>query len=391
MINAGIYLDHNATTPLRPEAAAAMTAAMAIAGNGSSVHRHGRLARRLIEDAREQVALLVGAEPAEVVFTSGGTEANALALLGCGRRRRLVSDVEHASVLQNAPGAERLPVDGEGVVRIDALDRLLAASSEPAVVSVMLANNETGVIQPLAEIARIARRHGALVHSDGAQAAGRIEVDVRRLGIDLLSLSAHKLGGPAGVGALVTGPDVPLTALLAGGGQERGRRAGSENRIGIAGFGAAADVAARREGMQRLAALRDTLEQRLCRVAPTARIPGAGAPRLPNTSCIVMPGVPGETQVIAFDLAGVSISAGAACSSGKVTGSHVLAAMGVGEEIANCSIRVSLGWTTTDADVERIFEVWTSVYARLCGSGEGSGGLAVASSVHWNPVGKVTE
>ena len=378
----GLYLDHNATSSLRPEAAAAMQAAMAITGNGSSVHRHGRVARRQIEDSREQVALLVGAEPGEVVFTGSGTEANALALHGCTGRRQLVSAIEHASVLQNAPGAERLPVDETGVVCLNTLETMLGASAEPALVSVMLANNETGVIQPVEEIARIAHHHGALVHCDAVQAPGRIEVDAQRLGADLMSLSAHKIGGPAGVGALIVRTPEALAPLVRGGGQERGRRAGTENRIGIAGFGAAAAVAADRDGMQRIAGLRDALERRLRRTAPAIVIAGARAPRLPNTSCIAMPGVTGETQVIAFDLAGVSVSSGAACSSGKVSPSHVLAAMGFGEEIALSAIRVSLGWTTTGADVERFCEVWTGVYARLHGSGNGSETVAAAAMVH---------
>jgi cysteine desulfurase len=239
-----VYLDHNATTPLRPQAIEAMREAMHVAGNPSSVHRHGRLARRLVENARERVAKLVDADPANVVFTGSGTEANALALRGAGRRRVMVSAVEHASVLHALDDAEIIPVGGNGVVRLDALETRLAASDEPALISVMLANNETGVLQPVREIGAVARRHGALLHCDAVQAAGKVAVHFESLGAHLLSLSAHKLGGPAGVGALVVDPSVPLSALLRGGGQERGRRAGSENVLGIVGFGAAAEAAA---------------------------------------------------------------------------------------------------------------------------------------------------
>jgi cysteine desulfurase len=359
-----VYLDHNATTPLRPQAIGAMRNAMACLGNPSSVHRHGRLARRLVEDAREQVAKLVGADPANVVFTGSGTEANALALRGTGRRRVLVSAVEHASVLHALDSVEIVPVDEDGIVRLDALAALVAASEEPALISVMLANNETGVLQPLREIAAMARRHGALVHCDAVQAVGKIAVHFAALGVHLLSLSAHKLGGPAGVGALVVDPGVPLTALLRGGGQERGRRAGSENVLGIVGFGAAVEAAVGLGDSGRLAHLRNELERRLKSFCPSARLFGTAAHRLPNTTCVSMPGVSGETQVIAFDLAGVSVSAGAACSSGKVAPSHVLKAMNVGEDIARTTIRVSMGWTTDVADVDRFVEVWGSIYAR---------------------------
>lgn len=374
-----VYLDHNATTTPRPRALEAMREAMGSFGNPSSVHRHGRLARKLVEDAREQVAGLVGADPANVIFTGSGTEANALALRGAGRDV-LVSAVEHVSVLNAVDGARIIPVDAEGVVRLDALDEMLASSDRPAMVSVMLANNETGVLQPIGEVATLARRHGALVHCDAVQAAGRIALDVASLGVHLLSLSAHKLGGPAGVGALVVDPSVPLSPLLGGGGQERGRRAGSENVLGIVGFGAAAEAVLGCEDSARLAALRDGLERRLKAICPAARLFGASAERLPNTSCIEMPGVSGETQVIAFDLASVSVSAGAACSSGKVTPSHVLKAMGVGEDIAANAVRVSMGWTTNAADVDQFVEVWSGIYGRAQARRAASAPAAVAAA-----------
>lgn len=374
-----VYLDHNATTTPRPRALEAMREAMGSFGNPSSVHRHGRLARKLVEDAREQVAGLVGADPANVIFTGSGTEANALALRGAGRDV-LVSAVEHVSVLNAVDGARIIPVDAEGVVRLDALDEMLASSDRPAMVSVMLANNETGVLQPIGEVATLARRHGALVHCDAVQAAGRIALDVASLAVHLLSLSAHKLGGPAGVGALVVDPSVPLSPLLGGGGQERGRRAGSENVLGIVGFGAAAEAVLGCEDSARLAALRDGLERRLKAICPAARLFGASAERLPNTSCIEMPGVSGETQVIAFDLASVSVSAGAACSSGKVTPSHVLKAMGVGEDIAANAVRVSMGWTTNAADVDQFVEVWSGIFGRAKARRTASAPAAVAAA-----------
>jgi cysteine desulfurase len=354
------YLDWNATAPLRPEAAAAMADALALGGNPSSVHRRGRVARRLVEESREAVAALCGASPDGVVFTSGGTEANQLALRGAGRERVLVSAVEHSSVLDAVPDAERVPVDGDGLVDPDALGAFLAADARPALVSVMLANNETGVIQPIAELAAIAHAHGALFHCDAVQGAGKMPLSLAALGADFLTLSAHKIGGPAGTGALVMAPGVEVTPLLRGGGQERNRRAGTENLAGIAGFAAAARACDPAE-YEHVRALRDGLEAAL---PPDAVVVGAAALRLPNTSAIAMPGVLAETQVIALDLDGVMVSAGAACSSGKVGPSHVLAAMGLPPDIANCTIRMSLGWSTTEADIAHFLDAWTALCRR---------------------------
>jgi cysteine desulfurase len=360
------YLDWNATAPLRPEAGAAIAATLARCGNPSSVHRWGRAARHSVERARELVAGLVGAAPEGVVFVSGGTEANHLALLGTGRQRILVSAVEHNSVLQAVPSAEPLAVDGDGIVDLARLEQLLAADPRPAIVSVMLANNETGIIQPVAEIAAIAQAHGALFHCDAVQAAGKIPLAASRIGADLISLSAHKLGGPSGIGALVVTGTAEPNALIRGGGQERGRRAGSENLPGIAGFAAAAEIAAAGiADYHRVAQLRDGLEAAATAAVRDALVIGAGIKRLPNTTSLAVPGVPAETQVIALDLAGVMVSAGAACSSGKVGPSHVLAAMGVPPEIAAGTIRVSLGWTTTQADVDHFLEAWTALHRRL--------------------------
>ena len=359
------YLDHNATTPVRPEAAAAAAQVFAMTGNPSSVHRFGREMRGRLEDARERVAGLVNAAPAGVVFTSGGTEANALAVRGCGRRRVLMSAVEHASVRAAAPAAEPIAVDGDGVIDCEALEAMLVAGSEPALVAVMLANNETGVIQPVAEVAALARRHGALVHCDAVQAAGKIAIDAGALGVHFLSVSAHKIGGPAGSGAVVVCGDAPLAAELGGGGQERGRRAGTENLAGIVGFGVAAEsAAADLSAAGRLAHWRDDLERRLTALAPTAPVFGAGAARLPNTSCLAMPGVTSAVQLMAFDLAGLAVSAGSACSSGKIGRSHVLEAMGVAAEVAANAIRISLGWTTTVQEIDRLVGAWGALYAR---------------------------
>ncbi len=363
-----VYLDYNATAPLRPEAAAALEAALRETGNPSSIHGFGRRARRRVEDAREAVAALVGGGPAGVIFTSGGSEANNLALTGLPAGRILVSEVEHDSVLRTAPEARRLPVDSQGRIDLDALGEALAeddGAAGPVLVSVMLANNETGVIQPVAEIAALARARGALVHCDAVQAAGRLEIDLEALGVAALSLSAHKLGGPQGAGALVLAEGISVAPLIRGGGQERRRRAGTENVPAIAGFGAAAAaVLDAPKPDPELAGLRDGLEARLRALAPELVIFGAEAPRLANTSCFALPGLSAETQLLALDLAGIAVSSGAACSSGKVEPSHVLGAMGVGAETAASAIRVSLGWATTAADLERFIEAWDGLYRR---------------------------
>jgi len=358
---ASVYLDHNATSPLRPVAFDAMVEALKLGGNPSSVHKTGRAARALIEKTRQQVAALVGALPAEIVFTSGGTEANNLVLKGADRRRVLASAVEHDSVLR-ARACAIVPVDGNGVVDLAALERLLAGSPEPALVSVMFANNETGVLQPVAEVVRLARQAGALVHCDAVQGAGKQPVDLHGLGVDYLSLSAHKLGGPTGVGALVVRAGAPFETDRKGGGQESNRRAGTENVAGIAGFGAAAEAA--RGGLD-VVKLRNRLEAELTKIAPEAKVYGAGAPRLGNTTCISMPDVKAETQVMALDLAGVCVSAGAACSSGKVSRSAVLTAMGIEPYEAETALRISCGWSTISEDIDRLIAAWRDLYIRV--------------------------
>jgi cysteine desulfurase len=364
------YLDYNATAPVRREAAEAVARALASVGNPSSVHAFGRTARRIVEDAREAVAALIGARPSEIVFTSSGTEANALAIEGAGRARVLASMIEHESVLAAArsvaPAATRLPVGGDGVIDLDAFVRHLGQQGRDALVSVMLANNETGVIQPVAAVAQRAHAVGALVHCDAVQQAGKGPIDVRALGVDLLTLSAHKLGGPQGVGALFVADRIALSARLKGGGQERGRRAGTENVPGIAGFAAAAVAAhAGLADAPRIAALRDRLEAEALRLHPSARIFGASSPRLPNTSCIGLPGLPSETQVMVLDLEGIAVSAGAACSSGKVRVSHVLTAMGATADEAASAIRVSLGWDSSADDIDRFLAAWGGMARRL--------------------------
>ena len=374
-----IYLDWNATAPLRSEARAAALAALGVIGNPSSVHGEGRAARRLIEQAREQVAALVGAEPRNVVFTSGGTEANMLALVPLAARERLLtSAIEHPSVLAGgrfpAGNVDRLPVTGDGQIDLAALEQRLAALRDRALVSIMAANNETGVIQPVAQVARLVHSAGGLLHVDAVQAAGRIGWDINAMGADLVTLSAHKVGGLKGVGALIgrTGLDA-FKPLITGGGQERGARAGTENVAGIAGFGAAAAAvcASLAAEAARTGALRERLETGLKAASPQVVVFGIEAERLPNTTLFAVPGMKAETAVIAFDLEGVAVSAGAACSSGKVQASHVLAAMGVPPQLARAAVRVSLGPTTTESDVEGFIAAWIKLSGSLLTQSQG--------------------
>ena len=371
-----VYLDWNATTPLRDEARRAVAAALDLPGNASSVHAEGREARKWIEGARAAVALAIGALPRNVVFTSGGTEANALALApnlrrgsGSAVERLVVSAIEHASVLAGGRFSqdqiEAIRVTPTGVVDLDHLGQLLC-DRPPALVSIMLANNETGAIQPVAEAAAIVRAAGGLLHVDAIQAFGKIPLDMTALGADLVTLSAHKIGGPKGVGALVLAEGLSgLEPLLRGGGQELSRRAGTENVAGIAAFGAAAtaamaDLAAE---SRRLRTLRERLENGL-RQTDDVIIFSDSVQRLPNTTLFTAPSLKAETAVIGFDLAGVAVSSGSACSSGKVQPSHVLEAMGFGPELAQGAVRLSMGWSTQDADIDRCLEAWR----RLAGS-----------------------
>ena len=374
------YFDWNATAPLREAAWEAWQQALAVPGNPSSIHAEGRAARRLVEEAREAVARRAGAARADVIFTASGTEANALALTPAietatekrPRDRLFISAIEHSSVRTGgrfAPKAvEELPVDADGRLNLAAIGQALASASRP-LVSIMLANNETGVIQPVAEAAALVHAAGGFLHVDAVQAAGRIPCEMGALGADLLTLSAHKIGGPKGVGALIRANDDIHVAdpLIRGGGQERGLRAGTENVAGIAAFGAAAAVASTQAGAEAAAmlVLRNRLEAELKAVTPQAVIFGENAPRLPNTTLFAHAGMKAETAVIAFDLEGVAVSSGAACSSGKVQPSHVLAAMGISPALTKAAVRVSLGWTTTEADVLRFIDAWRKLGTAL--------------------------
>ncbi len=378
------YLDWNASAPLRDDARAAVIAALELAGNPSSVHGEGRTARHMIERAREQVAALVGTQARNVTFTSGGTEANALALtpfvqVGPDKRpfdRLLVSAIEHPSVLAGgrfpAQAVEKIGVTAEGVIDLVALEQRLAAlarGNQRIMVSVMAANNETGVIQPIAQVAEMVRRHSAFLHVDAVQAAGRVALDINVLRADVLTLSAHKIGGAKGAGALIKRDESIHVAdpLIRGGGQERGARAGTENVAAIAAFGAAACAANENRAAEtaHMAKLRDRLESGLRAVTPNAVIFGASVERLPNTTLVAMPGAKAETLVIGFDLDGIAVSSGSACSSGKVAPSHVLAAMGVPAELARGAIRVTTGPSTTDADVDRFIQIWQKLTKSL--------------------------
>ncbi|HEY2884710.1 MAG TPA: cysteine desulfurase family protein [Rhizomicrobium sp.] len=370
------YLDHNATSPLRAESRAAMERALAIGGNPSSVHGQGRAARAEVEDAREAVATLAGARAQDLVFTSGGTEANALALWGAvqgaveaGARitRLFVSAIEHDSVLANAaalaeraPGLrlETIPVTADGAVDLGALRGLLREGKGRALVAVMAANNESGVVQPIADVAALMKEHEGYLLVDAVQAIGKISFSAS--GADYVSLSAHKLGGPQGVGALIVKEGAPLSATMLGGGQERGHRAGTENVAGIAGFGAAAKASAPMP-----ATLRDRFETELRSVAPDVVFFGDKTTRLPNTSNFALPAVSAETSVMALDLDGVMISSGSACSSGKVKPSHVLQAMGVPEALARSALRVSFGWNSTEQDGDAAISSISQLLARV--------------------------
>ncbi|MFP4004508.1 MAG: cysteine desulfurase family protein [Alphaproteobacteria bacterium] len=367
-----VYLDYNATAPVRPEVAAAVAEALRRGGNPSSVHAAGRNARAAVEAAREQVAALVNAPRDGVIFTAGGTEAAHLALQGVARANGvtdlIVSAVEHGAVGAAAHYSgfkvRELPVDREGVADLGALERHLAGitrSGGRALVALMLANNETGVIQPVTEAARLVHEAGGLLYTDAVQGPGKYPVDMAALDADMLSLSAHKLGGPQGTGALIIREGLAVEPLLRGGGQELNRRAGTENVPGIVGFGAAAALAAAdNEAVAHMQNLRDRLEARMAEAVPEVAFFGRGAPRLPNTICAAVPGVSAETLVMALDLEGVAVSSGAACSSGKVTPSHVLAAMGVEETLTRAAIRVSLGWASREEDIEHFLPAWTA-------------------------------
>lgn len=360
-----VYLDYNATAPARPAVIERVAEVMAVVGNPSSIHGSGREARRLVDRARRQVATLVNASPEAIVFASGGTEANNQVLASVDGPI-LTSAIEHESVLRASSDTTLIDVDSDGRIDLDALRKAYNRRlPPPGLISVMLANNETGVIQPVKEVAAIAREAGVRLHVDAVQAAGKIPIDFFELGADFLTLSAHKLGGPQGIGALIARPGLEPLPLLKGGAQEHRLRAGTENVAGIAGFGLAAELAlADRAFADRVGLLRDGMEAAIQKISPESRIFGRESPRLPNTSCLTMPGVGHETQLMAFDLAGIAVSSGSACSSGKVGPSHVLAAMGVPDDEANTAIRVSFGWASSKTDADRFIDVYNKVFQR---------------------------
>jgi cysteine desulfurase len=374
-----IYLDHNATTPLHPAVIDRMTASLQEFGNPSSVHHFGQRAKAVIDEARSAVAALIGADPSEVVFTSGGTESDNFAIRGvaealepAGRRHVIASAIEHEAVLNTLKSLARrgskttlLPVGDSGIVTADSLREALA--DDTAIVSVMHANNEIGTIQPIAELARLAHERGALFHTDAVQTAGKLPIDVKALGVDLLSLSAHKFYGPKGVGAVWLRRGLRLLPFMAGGKQERNRRAGTENVVGIAGMGAAAQAARAKmaEEGARLAALRDRLEEGILAGVPGTQVNGARNQRVPNTTNISFDRVEAESLLIALDLGGIAVSTGSACSSGTLEPSHVLKAMGFPPHRTQNSIRFSLGAANTEADIDRVVSALPAIVTKL--------------------------
>lgn len=358
-----IYLDYNATAPILDAVKTAMTNLGEEYGNPSSVHRFGRSQRAKVEEARLKVARLVNANSHQVVFTSGGTEANNLALTGVDVNSRIVSAIEHDSILNCVNGITVAPVQNSGVIDVEKFEKLLVKAAPPVLVSFMLANNETGVIQPIEEVGRIVKRHGALLHCDAVQGVGRIPVDILRLGIDMMTISAHKLGGPQGVAALIVGKNVRLKPQILGGGQERGLRAGTENVPGIIGFGEAAKIVKfSLKSWNRIVHLRDKLETCLVGVlGNNIRFFGNKCARLPNTTCLAHNEISAETQLIKLDLKGIAVSAGSACSSGKIKTSHVLEAMGVESKLARNAIRISLGPETQETEIDYFLEVYTGM------------------------------
>ncbi|MFC3050959.1 cysteine desulfurase family protein [Kordiimonas pumila] len=363
------YLDYNATSPIRTSVIEKVASTMAVVGNPSSVHAAGRGARAEVEEARSKIAALVGARPRDIVFTASGTEANNTVIMGSGAASLVVSSIEHDSTLA-AVRKSGLPVhmiktSKTGVVDLISLEQNLKIALRPALVSVMLANNETGVLQPISEIAEIVQKYGARLHTDAIQGAGKVPIDQTSLGADYITLSGHKIGGPQGVAAIVLKPTAPLMPLVVGGGQELGRRSGTENVAGIAGFGVAAiDALVGLADMMRLQQLRDTLERKIIAISGESSVAALSSERLPNTSCLLMPGVKGETQVMHFDLASICVSSGSACSSGKVKVSHVLSAMGYDDTTATSSIRVSLGYQTSNDDIVAFANAWHTIYNR---------------------------
>ena len=360
-----IYLDYNATAPMRPEVISLMTQIMSGVGNASSVHGFGRAARKYIETARDQVATLCAVNTDQVIFTSGATEAINTVLYGYKDKPILISTIEHPAVIEAAEHATLIPVLPNGLVDIESYKDLLE-TTKPAIVSIMLVNSETGVIQPIKELSDLAHAHGALFHTDAVQGAGRLDISLDKLGVDFMTLSAHKFAGPQGVGAIIKRNGLPLSKFMRGGGQEKNCRAGTHNTAGIAGMGLAAELASKNmEDYQRITALRDKIETHINNLTDKATIYGADAPRVGNTCNAGLAGMPAQTQMMALDLEGISVSSGSACSSGSFKPSHVLKAMGVNDENAKSALRISLGWATTSADIDVFLKSYTKLIERL--------------------------
>lgn len=364
-MNDQIYLDYNATAPLRPECLSLITSILSKPHNASSVHGFGRAGRSYIEKAREHVAALVGVPANQIIFNSGATEANNTVLRHFAGESILVSAIEHLSILEGAQGLIRIPVTAQGVINLEAYEALLK-EHKPSLVSVMLVNNETGAIQPIQTVSALARKYGAMIHCDGVQAAGRMTLNLAELGVDFMSLSSHKIGGPQGVGALALGLCGITPTLLYGGGQEKSARAGTENVAGIAGFGEAARLA--QEGLgefQALESMRNQMEDELLKIAPDLIIHAKDAPRVANTSMFSLPGAKAETLMMSFDLEGIALSNGSACSSGSVKASYVLEAMGHSANITTSALRVSLGHKTKGADIDALLNSFKTISARI--------------------------
>lgn len=365
MLKEKIYLDYNATAPLLPQAKEAMLAALETCGNASSIHSAGRAARSKIESARAQIAATIDVDSKQVIFTSGATEANNTVLRSFNGRR-LVSAIEHPSVLESDDGLEIIRVTSDGVVDLDALENQLSSGPAPSIISVMFVNNETGVMQPIAEISKLAKKYGALMHTDAVQAYGRISFSRKELGVDFLSISAHKMGGPQGIGALIIAPNTHINKLLRGGGQENMQRAGTENVAALSGFGAAAQINAQNiNDYEKLSVLRDRAEEFIKNSSARVHIFGHHCARVPNTLCFALEGASAETLLINMDLEGICLSSGSACSSGTVRTSHVLQAMNVDDSVARGALRLSLGWNSTAYDIAAFEAAWTKLIKRI--------------------------
>lgn len=359
------YLDHNATTPVKPAIRDLMLELLAFPGNASAIHKQGREARRRLEDARATIATALNAGPRDViVFTSGATEANNMLFRGFETEQVFISAIEHPSIMQSAPSPRIIPVLPSGIIDLAALEGMLQGNTQQTLISVMTVNNETGVIQPIKDVVALARKYGALVHTDAVQAIGRMPFDIQDLGIDFVTLSGHKIGAPQGVGCLIIANCNAVSPLLKGGNQEKNLRAGTENLAGIAAFAKAIELADE-NGTAQHAAWRDKMEKVLSETVPSLRIFGKDAPRVTNTSMFSLPGASSEMQLIALDLAGICVSNGSACSSGTVKPSHVLTAMGASDAEAKASLRVSFGWNTTEKEVDFFIEQWLKMFDRI--------------------------